>query len=489
MAATLTEKPPTPPRPPRPDRGVKLLLLGSSAVTLALLVGAMVRENFLSEWRHHQRDYRELLLASGQEQQRQQAEKMTIEIRQVDIPRLGATDRCLSCHLGIENPAMADAPQPHRFHSGDALKYHPVSKYGCTVCHQGQGQATTFREAKGSDVHWDYPLLPARLTQASCGRCHAAGSPLMTSHAPGLARGRQLFLDLGCQSCHKLDGVGGQLGPALDGEGDKIRHQLPMGHVRGEPTLATWLSEHFASPQVVVPGSQMPPPRLTPEENEALTIYMLSLTNRDLPGTYLPADRLVALAERASKPEMNPAVLYDRLCQRCHGDGTYSSWDKFFGRFTPAVRGPGVRAVADRDFLRATLVRGRPGTLMPGWGKSAGGLNDAQIERLVEYLIAGDDRPPQRLEPAPTPHQRDASRGGELFAQLCAGCHAGGRLAPALGNPVFQDSASDELIARTIINGRQDTAMPRFQGQGAAGLEDDEVRDLVAYIRSLGRKR
>jgi mono/diheme cytochrome c family protein len=475
--------------PDRRDGWVKLALLLASAVTLMFLVGAMVRENFLSEWRHHQRQYRRMLLASPDARQRQLGEAFEVELRQIDLPQLGTTDRCVTCHVGIDNPAMADARQPYRVHPGAYLKHHPVESYGCTVCHRGQGAATNFHEAKASDVFWDYPLLPARLAQASCGACHAADSPLMAQHAPKLAHGRQLFLDHGCQSCHKLGGVGGQLGPALDGEGRKIRHQLPMAHVAGEHTLANWLSRHFEHPQGVVPGSQMRPPRLTPAENEALTVYMLSLENRNLPQTYVPGDRVTAWDTELHRKETDAGVLYNRFCVSCHNDGTFGQWDKFFGRFNPAIRGPGLRAVADKNYLRSAIEQGRPGTLMPAWGKGAGGLTPAQVSALVDYLAAGDGRPPQHLRPAPQPVTGGrAERGAELFTQLCAGCHGGARIAPALGNPAFQKAASDDFIARTIVNGRTDTAMPAFQREGAAGLTDDEVRDLVAYVRSLAKK-
>lgn len=479
---------PTREEPAGSARWIKAALLGASGITLLFLVAAMYRENFRSAWRDHQREYRRMLLESPDEKQRQLGRDFAIELRQIDLPQLGTVDRCVTCHVGIDNPAMAQAARPYRQHAGDHLKHHPVEKYGCTVCHRGQGAATNFAEAKASDVYWDYPLLPAHLTEASCGACHSADSPRMAQHAPRLARGRQLFLDRGCQSCHKLGGVGGQLGPALDGEGVKIKHQLPMAHVQGEHTLANWLSQHFEKPQEIVAGSQMRPPRLTAAENEALTIYMLSLQSRDFPQTYTGADKVTAWDHELHHKEMNPAVLYNRLCVSCHGDGTFGQWDKFFQRFNPAIRGPGLRALADHDYLRAAIEQGRPGTLMPAWGKGAGGLTTEQVSGLVDYLLEGDGRPPQVLRPAPRPLAGGSStRGGELFTQLCAGCHAAGKIAPNLANPVFQKTAGDEFLARTIVNGRADTAMPAFQRPGCAGLTDDEVRHLLAYVRSLGK--
>lgn len=474
--------------PARPDRAVKIALLTASGLTLLFLIAAMVRENFLSPWRYHQRAYRKLLLNSEDENQRKLGEAFEIKVRQIDLPQLGTTDRCVSCHVGLDNPAMVDARQPFRVHSGDYLKHHPVAKYGCTICHQGQGLATNFQEAKASDVHWDYPLLPPRMTQASCGQCHAADSPLMVRHAPALVHGRELFLERGCQSCHKLDGVGGQLGPALDEIGRKTRHQLPMAHVVGERTLAAWLTQHFDRPQFVVPRSQMRPPRLTGDENDALTIYMLSLKKRDLPQTYIAPDRIAWLDDMLHHKETGAPVLYRRLCVNCHGEGTYGSFDRFFNRFMPAVRGPGLRSVADKAYLKSALEQGRPGTLMPAWGKSAGGLTPAQINSLVEYLAAGDGKPKQSLRPAPANAPGNAARGQELFANLCAGCHGANQLAPALSNSVFQKTASDEFILQTIVNGRADTAMPAFQRPGADGLTDEELHDLLAHLRGSGSK-
>src|SRR5262249_50820189 len=274
----------------------------------------MARENFFSSWRYHQRQYQGMLANSPDERHRKLGESFTIEIRQLDLPQLGTTDRCVSCHVGMDNPAMAGKPQPYCPHSGEFLKHHPVSKYGCTVCHRGQGAATNFHEAKATDVFWDYPLLPAKYTQASCGTCHAADSPLVAKHAPALALGRQLFVERGCQSCHKLDGVGGQLGPTLDGEGLKIKHQVPMADVQGHHTLVNWLTQHFANPQHVVANSQMRPPRLTPTENDALTTYMLSLGKRDLPQNYIPGDRIASQDRELHHKEMNPEVLYRRFC-------------------------------------------------------------------------------------------------------------------------------------------------------------------------------
>jgi mono/diheme cytochrome c family protein len=472
------------------ERTVSWVLLLASGASMALLVYAMVQENFLTPWRGIQRRYVSMLEGSGDPKQQQLARDFAVDLRQVDLPQLGTVDRCVACHVGLDNPAMATADQPFRTHSGQVLDHHPVAEYGCTPCHRGQGAATNLTEAKAVGVHWDYPLLPAGLTQSSCGMCHGADSALMQEHAPKLALGRRLFVERGCQSCHKLGGRGGQLGPALDGIGWKTTHVLPMVNVQGEPTLASWISEHFDDPQRIVAGSQMPPPRLTPAENLALTVYMLSLQGRALPHDYIARDKVAEWHTARNVPTTQGAELYAQHCKTCHGEGTHGRWYAFFDQFAPAIRGPGLRAMADRAYLRAAVAKGRPGTLMPGWDATGGGLSDVQVDAIVSYLAAGDGRPVQPLRPAPDNLSAgQAARGAQLFIQQCSACHGNagqGRLGPALANPAFLSQATDALLANTVVNGRQDTAMPAFQQPDGSGLSDQEVRDLVAFVRSLG---
>ena len=67
---------------------------------------------------------------------------------------------------------------------------HPIDKIGCTVCHEGMGQSVSFRDAAHmpsdekqkeewekkyhwEEPHlWDYPMLPTKMTEASCAKCH-----------------------------------------------------------------------------------------------------------------------------------------------------------------------------------------------------------------------------------------------------------------------------------------------------------------------------
>ena len=58
-------------------------------------------------------------------------------------------DRCTSCHLGLENPDFADAPQPFTTHPNldlyiTSASPHPTDSFGCTSCHAGRGRGTSF---------------------------------------------------------------------------------------------------------------------------------------------------------------------------------------------------------------------------------------------------------------------------------------------------------------------------------------------------------
>jgi len=82
----------------------------------------------------------------------------------------------------------------------------------------------------------------------------------------------------------------------------------------------------------------------------------------------------------------------------------------------------------------------------------------------------------------------DAARGLSLYLRNCEGCHrmsGRGGIAPEIGNPVFQTAASDDLILRTIRYGRVGTPMPAFQRAEGPVLSDQDLADVLAYLRSL----
>jgi ubiquinol-cytochrome c reductase cytochrome b subunit len=66
-----------------------------------------------------------------------------------------------------------------------------------------------------------------------------------------------------CGSCHKLNGVGDQLGPVLNGVGER--------HDRA------WIEQHFADPPKYSPDSLMPAFQFNPDELKRLTDYLIAI--------------------------------------------------------------------------------------------------------------------------------------------------------------------------------------------------------------------
>lgn len=75
--------------------------------------------------------------------------------------------------------------------------------------------------------------------------------------------GVQTFVVNGCISCHKVNGGGGGVGPALNGLADRRSEQ--------------WIVDHFSDPRHLSPGSIMPRYQFSKPEEDALLTYLFSL--------------------------------------------------------------------------------------------------------------------------------------------------------------------------------------------------------------------
>lgn len=169
---------------------------------------------------------------------------------------------------------------------------------------------------------------------------------------------------------------------------------------------------------------------------------------------------------------------YTRLCAPCHADdGTGYRADN-----APSLVNPTFLESATDEFLQRSIVWGRPGTSMGGYGKSLGGpLDDTSVTGLVAWLRA---KGPKALA-LPPAAKGVATRGAEMYQKYCLSCHgdAKGRgEAPHLANLQFLTVASDPFIKHAIVQGRPKTKMLAF----GSVMSDAEVNDVVAYVRQLG---
>jgi mono/diheme cytochrome c family protein len=190
------------------------------------------------------------------------------KINQLWIKDMGITDRCTTCHQMADKKEFNEAMQPYKSHSGDYLKLHPVEKFGCVICHDGEGEALTVADAHGEGKNRPQLLLRGQYAQSSCSRCHAMDQKLPLSAemagASELAQGRRLFLDNGCLGCHKLSGYEKpeRVGPAIARIGEKVNRE--------------WLIKWLKKPKDYLPETKMPRFRLSDEEIGYVADYLMS---------------------------------------------------------------------------------------------------------------------------------------------------------------------------------------------------------------------
>ena len=441
---------------------------------LGLLVGCLVVLGYYKdesrEWKDYQHKFiQEEIKRAATPQQKEIAQRLSLEIKQIALPDLNRVDRCTSCHLGVEDPSYGGYPQPLAYHPQHSQ--HPFERFGCTVCHRGQGRATTKADAHGHVEHWDEPMLPLQYIQASCGKCHEASD---NPGAPELARGQRVFETSGCRGCHKLGGLGGILGPELDKVG-----------ARRSPE---WLKKHFVSPASVTAGSGMPPQKLAEKDLEAITLFMLSQTGETAPG-YYASMKVIPSASQGQR------LFVQKGCIGCHtvnGKG---------GAVGPALDDVGLRRKPDwmiQHFRDPQSVS--PDSVMPRYG-----FTEPEARALTEFLVhLREQKVAMTLPSLMTPIER----GREVFRKYgCAGCHGqdgkGGvpnpnaktaELVPDLLH-VADGYTKDELKARIVKGQREMVSMdpkrpapPLYMPAWGATIGDAEVDALVTYLISLKPK-
>src|SRR5580765_2591434 len=130
----------------------KIWFVALSMVAM-ILFGISVQKESDREWLKWQKEF------FAMEQERGIDRDYSVHIRQIWLPSMNRTDRCITCHVGMEDTdvVMPYTKNPFKSHPKVAmLKQHPIDKLGCTICHEGQGLATTTIAAHGRIHAWDY---------------------------------------------------------------------------------------------------------------------------------------------------------------------------------------------------------------------------------------------------------------------------------------------------------------------------------------------
>jgi cytochrome c oxidase cbb3-type subunit 3 len=179
--------------------------------------------------------------------------------------------------------------------------------------------------------------------------------------------------------------------------------------------------------------------------------------------------------------------LFAENCAACHGaEGR--------GGAAIALANPVYLAIADDASIRKVIAQGVPGTAMPAFAQSAGGmLTDAQIDVLTKEIRS---RWSQRgiLDAAAAPPYTpkltgDAQRGEAAYKTFCESCHGpvgrGGQKASAISDDSFLALVSDRNLRTIVIAGRPELGAPDWRANlPGRPMSGQEITDVVAWLAS-----
>lgn len=181
------------------------------------------------------------------------------------------------------------------------------------------------------------------------------------------------------------------------------------------------------------------------------------------------------------------ATLYSLNCAACHGAE---------GKGGPAIalRDPVYLAIVEDGSIRKVIAKGVPGTAMPAFAQSAGGmLTDAQLDVIAKEIRSRWSRP-GILGTAAVPSYAaksagDTQRGEAAYKTFCESCHGpagrGGGKASAITDDSFLALVSDQGLRTMVIVGRPELGAPDWRGNASGRpMSDEEITDVVAWLAS-----
>jgi mono/diheme cytochrome c family protein len=321
-----------------------------------------------------------------------------LEIQQIQVPDLNTVDRCMSCHMAANKDGFEDKKYPVVFRTHPNrdlfLVKHNVKDFGCVVCHQGQGLATTKPEvAHGWVEFWDKPMFKGKQVEASCIKCHKTTDEI-ADNAQFFMKGKELVTASNCFACHKLEGqpVAMKNGPPLLQAASKLN--------------PSWMVNWVENPRHYLPKSKMPTFPFGKEEATAIVTYVLSSSdpNYGTKKNIVPNPALVKEGEK---------LFTAKTCNTCHSiKGVGGNVGPDLGR---------VGSKANPTWMFNWIKNPRtyhPTTVMPNLG-----LSDNEAIALVSYLqsFKWENMPQFQVDLADT---KQAEKGKELMKTYgCASCH------------------------------------------------------------------
>jgi mono/diheme cytochrome c family protein len=178
-------------------------------------------------------------------------------------------------------------------------------------------------------------------------------------------------------------------------------------------------------------------------------------------------------------------------CAGCHGTE---------GKGAAAIElgNPVYLAIVDDATISRVTANGVPGTAMPAFAQSSGGmLTTEQIDVIVTGIRSHWAKPDILRGENPPPYSTQAHgdpiRGANVFAVYCSSCHgAGGRDGPSASSIVdasYLALVSDQNLRTNVIVGRPDLGAPDWRGDAPGKqLSPEDVTDVVSWLASQRRE-
>jgi cytochrome c oxidase cbb3-type subunit III len=180
-------------------------------------------------------------------------------------------------------------------------------------------------------------------------------------------------------------------------------------------------------------------------------------------------------------------TLYTQNCSACHGS-------EGKGGAAIALDDPVYLAIADDVVLHQVATDGIPGTSMPAFAQSAGGmLTSKQIDSLVRGIrerwakpdILRGSSPPSYSSAAPG----DASRGSDVYAAYCSSCHGpggrGGQKASSIVDGSLLALLTDQELRTLVMVGRPELGAPDWRGNiPGRPMSAQDISDVVVWLAS-----
>src|ERR1700687_5233956 len=180
------------------------------------------------------------------------------------------------------------------------------------------------------------------------------------------------------------------------------------------------------------------------------------------------------------------SALYGQNCAGCHGANGK-------GGAAIALANPVFLAIADDTVIRRTAANGVPGTSMPAFAQSAGGmLTEKQIDALVRGIRSWAKPDALRNQTPPSYIAKDLGdpqRGADAYRTYCSSCHGpdghGGTKASSIVDGSYLALVSDQQLRTIVIAGRPEVGAPDWRGDvEGRPLSAQDISDVVAWLSS-----